>query len=358
LLPSILEVSVNDKVASKLRNMADGLQKQIDATRAPRLDNTPKRQLQAASARIDSNLLERMQRGMRALADARDAGTLPAILEPLKTKDAIRSLLTTRVDHPSYYVVLETDVYHNHSAEAIALRDLMDGVKTAADHAADEETKQRQRIEQLEREVRFSGIAGFFPTPPPIIDRMLDWAWSMPDGFEVLEPSAGKGDICDAVRDRFPNVHITAVEINHSLSKILLAKGYDAVQDDFLEYKPEKRFDVVLMNPPFERGQDADHVRYAYSLLRPEGRLVAVMSAGIFQRSDRKATEFRDWFKVHRGEVEDLPSDAFKSAFVSTGVATKLVMLDRSLAPFVAPPVAMPIVRDVVARPTSQLQLF
>lgn len=39
--------------------------------------------------------------------------------------------------------------------------------------------------------------AGFYPTPPAVAARMLSGI--EPDGRTILEPSAGKGDLCDAV---------------------------------------------------------------------------------------------------------------------------------------------------------------
>ena len=77
------------------------------------------------------------------------------------------------------------------------------------------------------------------------------------------------------------------------------------------------------MNPPFENGQDIDHVRHAFGMLRPGGILVAIMSPGPFFRSDRKAAAFREWFDAMGGERRDLPAGAFRES--GTGVATVLV---------------------------------
>ena len=119
------------------------------------------------------------------------------------------------------------------------------------------------------------------------------------------------------------------------LRDILEAKGH-AVQPpatdgdyDFLAY----RFNVdrILMNPPFERGQDAEHIRHAYECLAPGGRLVSICSAGPFFRSDRKSEDFQRFIDETGADVEDLPADAFQGpgAFRQTGVATKLVVIDK-----------------------------
>jgi len=57
-------------------------------------------------------------------------------------------------------------------------------------------------------------------------------------------------------------------------------------------------------------------------LLRPGGKLVAIMSEEPFYRSDRKATDFRDWLADVGGESEKNPADAFTGpgAFRQTSV--------------------------------------
>ncbi len=53
---------------------------------------------------------------------------------------------------------------------------------------------------------------------------MLDVADIKP-GDAVLEPSAGKGDIVEAVKEAEPGATINALEINSELATILRGKG-------------------------------------------------------------------------------------------------------------------------------------
>lgn len=91
------------------------------------------------------------------------------------------------------------------------------------------------------------------------------------------------------------------------------------------------QFDRIVMNPPFERGQDMDHVRHAFDLLKPGGRLVAIMSEGSFGRGDKKATGFREWLDEQKRKVEKLPEGSFtgKDSQRQTGVATRVVVIDK-----------------------------
>lgn len=192
-------------------------------------------------------------------------------------------------------------------------------------------------IEVLERELIGKKLPGFFPTPPRIISRMLELAGILP-GQSVLEPSCGKGDIMDAIAREHPGASLLGIELSRSLHDILAAKGHEVLHGDFLEH--EGTYDRILMNPPFEGGADIEHVRHAYELLSPGGRLVSVMSEGPFFRADSKAQGFRAWLEALGATTEELPEGSFtgKEAFRETSVATRLVVIEKGQVPGAEPP--------------------
>lgn len=183
-----------------------------------------------------------------------------------------------------------------------------------------------REIKELERQLIGTKIPGYFPTPKAVVDRMIDKADIEP-GMKVLEPSAGKGNIADAIKEAGATPDV--VEINPTLRNVLEKKGYSDIKNDFLEMLAEPTYDRVVMNPPFENGQDIDHVKHAYDLLKPGGRVVAIMSEGPFFRGDKKAKEFREWLESVEGTSEKLPEGSFKSSERPTGVATRLVVIDK-----------------------------
>lgn len=190
--------------------------------------------------------------------------------------------------------------------------------------------KQRQQAEdpvaKAERELKGKKIPGFFPTPRGLIDQMLDHADIKP-GMSVLEPSAGKGDILDAITERHADDDLKthAIEPSSSLREILGMKGHNLVDSDFMQHSGQ--YDRIVMNPPFERGQDMEHVKHAFSMLKPGGRLVAVMAGG----NSGKRPEFDNWVFEQGGTSEQLPEGSFSGAdaFRQTGVNTKLVIMDK-----------------------------
>lgn len=160
---------------------------------------------------------------------------------------------------------------------------------------------------------------GFFETPPDVVRRMLQL---VPPRGHILEPSAGLGAIADQIpADR---AMILCVEKNPARAAALCAKGYVVECMDFLEMLGPT-FETIVMNPPFEEGQDIDHVRHAYGLLTPGGWLVSVMSEGPFFRQDEKAQTFRIWLDDIDGYSEKLDAGAFTSS--GSGVNARLVVI-------------------------------
>ena len=308
--------------AGKLRTMADNLQSDIDRAFADRLTNTPKRQREAGNARNEGAQLERAQAAMRALADCHDAGTVPAALAKVATKAEILRLSRERIDYAGGYYnsgrctgapALPDD------PGAVALWGLL---KTPRDGERERQEDLRRKVESLQ----FAKIPGYFPTPAPLAARLIREADLLP-GARILEPSAGSGAIADAARDA--GHVVDCIERHASLCEVLRLKGHAVTQSDFMEAAPPAEpFDAVLMNPPFEQGQDCDHVRHAFGFVKPGGALVAIMGAGVTFRQDRRYADFRAWIDAQGGTIEPLPAGAFKES--GTGVATVLCVIHRA----------------------------
>lgn len=319
-----------DTRPDRFRKMADTLQKQIEQKRAPMTQNPTPRRLRQYNSRLhDADNLENTQRALVAMADAIEAGRLPAILEDLKTKAEIADLVRTGYESTGYYDFRGTGRYVDDSRKAVTLQLLIEASLTDQQRSNAAELEQRKKIEALEDQVRFAKIPGFFPTPRPVIKRLVELA-GIEDGDDVLDPEAGKGDIADFVREAFA-VDVTCAEINPTLCSILEAKGHKVIEGDFLQLNGGRQFRRIVMNPPFEKGQDIDHVRHAFSLLPAGGRVASVVSEGPFFRKDKKSKQFRQWLDDHGAHVETLDPGAFKGpeAFRQTGVAARIVVIDK-----------------------------
>ncbi len=212
-------------------------------------------------------------------------------------------------------------------------RDRLQAIRTQADRAGQIALEKRRATRaQLAdhaqvRALASRGIDGFFPTPTALAAQVVERA-NIRHGARVLEPSAGAGAIAQAVRARYADtVTLHVAEINYSLRDRLQSQGYTVAGDNCLTLTGT--YDAIVMNPPFEHGKDAQHVRAMYNLLAEGGRLVAITGAGIFSRTDRHSTEFRAWLESIGGIAEPLPACSFAHALRSTGVQTYLVTLDK-----------------------------
>lgn len=188
---------------------------------------------------------------------------------------------------------------------------------------------------------------GFFPTPDTTADELLGKIRLLRDAdkppLRVLEPSAGTGNLArrcitrlgsfpDWQRERYGSEYrfdnkVDCIEIQPHLAMQLEAEGiYNRVIcGDFLQIQPEQEclYDVVVMNPPFDRERDIDHVVHAMRFLKPDGCLVAIMSAGTEFRETRKAIAFREMMEKMHAKWSDLPAGSF--AEVGTYVNTCIV---------------------------------
>lgn len=163
---------------------------------------------------------------------------------------------------------------------------------------------------------------GFFPTPQALASEVVKLAEIEP-WMTVLEPSAGIGNLCDEIA-RF-STKISCFELQDKNVKVLAGKGYQVTTGDFMEMEPCGSFDLVIMNPPFEKQQDVKHVMHACGFLRPGGRLVAIMSPSFTFRSDKRSADFREFVEKY-GYYRENPAGSFKES--GTGVNTVTVVLD------------------------------
>ena len=326
----------SDRIAQKLRELADGMKKTIQEKLHPaseRQNPTPRRARIIASMKEEGYKMLDLQNLLYALANVHEKGmsswygplanittksqaddvlTIPKnasdeSLERYSKREAIVKIGITSVD----------ELKETRQKVAQLLEDYHDA---NPDSKPDEQSKE---IEQKIRELIGAKIPGFFPTPEVAIKKLLD-GLEIDSSMRILEPSAGKGDIADYLKKLAPQATLDVCEINFRLREILEMKGHKVVASDFMEYNVAD-YDLIVMNPPFEKSQDIDHVFHAFDLLKPGGKLIAIMSEGPFFRSGRKESNFREWLKSNVALVSEPIKETFKSSFNPTGVTVRFV---------------------------------
>jgi predicted RNA methylase len=173
----------------------------------------------------------------------------------------------------------------------------------------------------------------FFPTPKPLAHKLIQLADIDPAKHRILEPSAGKGGLLLPLYEsiplsKWPSINVVAVELDKSHRSRLEQFTDELHFKDFLTCNGDLgKFDRIIMNPPFTKGQDIDHVQHASKFLNPGGRLVAITSPGWEFRNDSRHTGFRDFIETRGCHVEDIPEGAFAES--GTPIRTKLVVINN-----------------------------
>ena len=129
----------------------------------------------------------------------------------------------------------------------------------------------------------------FYPTPSELAMKMAKLV-DMERVKYVLEPSAGKGDLIEALKnlttDRLKHhfgystnyqFEVDCIEKDENLSNLLKGKEYSVVYDDFLDFNTHKSYDLIIMNPPFSNGDK--HLLKAISLIKYGGQIVCLLNA-------------------------------------------------------------------------------
>lgn len=166
-----------------------------------------------------------------------------------------------------------------------------------------------------------------FYTPSVLADRVAELAELAPQ-MSVLEPSCGHGALILAARRAEPLLTITAYELDSEAiaEAVRLTHPHAFIhQGDFLKESPMSTFDRVIMNPPFSRSLDIQHVTHAWGFLKPGGCLVAIMSVGWQKARTKAAQQFRDL--VRGGLVESVAAGTFKES--GTSVPTLILKVFR-----------------------------
>ena len=187
-----------------------------------------------------------------------------------------------------------------------------------------------------------------FSTPLPLAYAALQAAAIRP-GDTVLEPSAGTGMLavmaeCAMGAQAAGNLHLNeyaaarARLLTHLFPQaVTTAFNAEAIADRLHDVQPT----VVLMNPPFSATpgvdrirHDADlrHIRSAFAMLPPGGRLAAITSANCLPGDPA----WRDAFDSVDGGarvVFTMAIDGRAYARRGTGFDTRLTVIDRSSEP-------------------------
>jgi hypothetical protein len=93
--------------------------------------------------------------------------------------------------------------------------------------------------------------------------------------FRILDPASGSGAWGRAARIQFPSCYLCGVEVQEE-------KPHDPaycewVSADYLIWEPIQRFDLIIGNPPWQRGLLENWIRRSFKWLAFGGQMVLVL---------------------------------------------------------------------------------
>ena len=189
-------------------------------------------------------------------------------------------------------------------------------------------------LEVLEQGTNYQQATQFFPTPDAIAERLMEFV-PVGIGQRILEPSAGRGNLIKALeRTRgVINPVIECCELDPFNRAILERAGYKVIAHDFLTLRTtmDQKYDVILMNPPFNGTEHIKHIEHAYEHLKPGGRIALIGPATLNQsvpasRRGSQYGQFREWLDSY-ASWEELGEGAFKESGTNTN--TVIGAIDR-----------------------------
>lgn len=146
--------------------------------------------------------------------------------------------------------------------------------------------------------------------------------------MQVLEPSAGTGNIALALADLGARVDCVEIYPKNCAKLREFPQLVQVIEADFLKLEfAGDGYDRIVMNPPFAKQTDLDHVLHAAKYLKRGGILVSVMSAGVTFRTNKKTQEFLQLVSKMNATFIDLPDESFKSS--GTTVRTVILKIQR-----------------------------
>ena len=188
----------------------------------------------------------------------------------------------------------------------------------------------------VSEQLKYSSFMGkykendFFNTTKGPAKQVVELA-DLEEGMSVLEPSAGLGHLARAAAELVGQDNVTVNELAYEMHQHLEGEGFKGTHGDFLTLEPTESYDRVVMNPPFSKDQEITHIEHAYQFLKPGGRLVAITSSMAGERSNKRNKAFKEWLDELGADQYPLPEGSFKDAINSTGVNTKIIVIDKPL---------------------------
>ena len=124
----------------------------------------------------------------------------------------------------------------------------------------------------------------FYSTPIDCIENLLNNIDLSNYGNDVLEPSAGNGNICKVFKEYYPNKDLTAVELREEEYNNLCQLNIDDVIIDSF-YNIRDKFNIIIGYHPYTEAQE--FIEHSFELLKENGILIFLLRTNFLESKKR-----------------------------------------------------------------------
>lgn len=173
---------------------------------------------------------------------------------------------------------------------------------------------------ELELKAKYIGINEYYPTPYKVCEFIAETValpYHPQDDFKILEPSAGTGSLAENLLHIFglwSKTMFEVCELNSDFQEHLKWKGFNVISDDCMKLNEFKKYDLLIMNPPFEHVKE--HLEHCIKLLKPNKPFVCIAPKNF----PTKEVDFIEKYEIGVIQIED---NSFKSS--CTNVSTVIL---------------------------------
>ena len=122
-------------------------------------------------------------------------------------------------------------------------------------------------------------------TPIDVVENLLKHIDLSNYGNKVLEPSAGKGNICNVVKSLYPDKYLTSIEVREEETQNLLQCSDKVIISDYIQMDIQDRYDIIIGNPPYSSAME--FVNKSLQVLNDNGVLILLLRTAFLESKAR-----------------------------------------------------------------------
>jgi hypothetical protein len=124
-----------------------------------------------------------------------------------------------------------------------------------------------------------------YSTPMESINAFLDHYYAMND-LTILEPAAGSGNICKAIKNRYPGAYIVANELREEENDNLSMCADQIHNEDFLKFEKNSiKYDLIIGNPPFSLAKE--FLEHCFKVANDQTDIVMLLRLAFLESRER-----------------------------------------------------------------------